>query len=258
LTPKPTPPTATPPPPAPAPEPAAINATVVPRTAALRLDGKAVSRRRFTVGAGRHILDVTEPGYLPRTDTVQLAVGQQFTWTPKLVAAPQSRAVGQPPPAEPAVKRGNVDDAACRQSVASASWHDAFASCMRAAQAGSAVAQRNLAAMFQRGNGVNRSDDSAAHWFAEAARNGDGESMYRLALAYDRGRGLKKDQGAALDWYTRAGNAGQADASYAMGDAYEKGHLGVTKDKTKALEWYRKAVTQGSKDAATKVRELAR
>jgi TPR repeat protein len=246
-----------------------INATSLPANAAWRLDGKPISRRRPKVSAGRHILEVSAPGFLSRTDTVQVSGGQQFVWAPKLVAVPKSQPkvaasappvsprTGTPPP-EAASKRGNVDEVACRQNVATAAWRDAFASCLRAAQAGSAVAERDIALMFQRGNAVNRSDDSAAHWFAQAARSGDGESMYQLAVSYDRGRGLKKDQSAALDWYTRAANTGHADAAYAVGEAYEKGHLGAARDKAKALEWYRKSAADGNKDAANKVRELER
>jgi TPR repeat protein len=225
----------------------------------MRLDGKVTARRRFTVSPGPHILDVAESGYLSRTDSVRVAAGQQFVWTPKLVAAPQAKgAVAPPPAAEAAAKRGNGDENTCRQSVAASAWHEAFPPCMRAADAGSAIAQRNVALMFQHGEGASRSDDNAAHWFAEAAHGGDAESMYQLALAYERGRGVKKDQAAALDWYTRAGNAGHADASYAVGDAYEKGRLGMGKDKAKAIEWYRKAAAQGNKDAASKVRDLSR
>lgn len=221
----------------------------------MKVDGKPTSRRRLAVTVGRHILDVSQPGYLPRTDTVQVTAGQHFAWSPKLVPARPSKVAAV---AAPTLKGGGADDAACRQNMASASWRDAHGSCTRAAQAGSAVAQRSVALLFQRGNGVDRSDDSAARWFAQAARNGDREAMFQLAVAYDRGRGLKKDQAAAFDWYSRAGNAGHAEAAFTAGEAYEKGRFGVAKDKAKALEWYRKAAAQGNKDAANKVRDLAR
>ena len=221
----------------------------------MKVDGKPTSRRRLAVTVGRHVLDVSQPGYLPRTDTVQLTAGQHFAWSPKLVPARPSKVAAV---AAPTLKGGGADDAACRQNMASASWRDAHGSCTRAAQAGSAVAQRSVALLFQRGNGVDRSDDSAARWFAQAARNGDREAMFQLAVAYDRGRGLKKDQAAAFDWYSRAGNAGHAEAAFTAGEAYEKGRFGVAKDKAKALEWYRKAAAQGNKDAANKVRDLAR
>ena len=60
-----------------------------------------------------------------------------------------------------------------------------------------------MATLFVRGDGVRRSDDSAAHWFGAAAKGGDSEAMYQLAVAYERGRGVPKDERLALDWYTR-------------------------------------------------------
>lgn len=247
--------------PPPPPTATEIITAVLPKGARVRLDGKSTSRRRFRVSAGRHILDVSAPGYLPRSDTVTLSAGQQFTWSPKLVAGSPTHAGKRSPKAvvsEPATRRSAVDDAACRQEMARSSWRDALASCLRAAQAGSAAAQRSVATLFQHGNGTRRSDDSAARWFAQAARNGDAEAMYQLAIGYEHGHGVKKDQAAALDWYVRAGNAGHRDAAYTVGDAYEKGHLGAVKDRSRALEWYRKAAALGSKDAANKVRDLQR
>jgi hypothetical protein len=247
------------PPPSPAAAPPATAdiaiAASLPRNAVIKVDGKSMARRRLTVNVGRHVLAISQPGYLSRTDTVQVSAGQHFVWSPNLVPAPQRNVAAVP---EPAPRRGSADEVACRQNMESASWRDALGSCLRAAQAGSAAAQRSVAALFQRGNGVTRSDDSAARWFAQAARNGDSEAMFQLAVAYDRGRGVKKDQVAALDWYTRAGNAGHADAAYAVGEAFEKGHLGVPKDRAKALDWYRKAAALGSKDAANKVPKLER
>jgi TPR repeat protein len=204
------------------------------------------------------------PGRIPRTDTVQLKPGENYTWSPRLAPLQQQQAVASKPgaatqrsPSEPALKRGNPDEASCQQTMTAGAWGGAYASCARAARAGSAGAARDVGLLFQRGTGVGRSDDSAAHWFGEAARAGDGESMYQLALYYERGRGVKKDQAVALDWYTRSANTGLANAEYALGQVYEKGHLGMAKDKAKALVWYRKAAAQGHKDAAARVHDLA-
>ena len=262
--PPPAPPSVTPPPaPAVAPPPVAppasaeIAVTGLPRSAEVRLDGRPAARHRLTVSPGRHILEVTQPGFVSRMDTVQLTAGQQFTWSPRLVASPSAKRVAATTPDRPPA-RASADEMACQQYSASASWHDAFGSCLRAAQAGSVAAQRGVAVMYQRGNGVARSDENAAHWFEQAARGGDGESMFQLAIACEHGRGVKRDDAAALDWYTRAGSAGIAAAAFAAGDAYEKGHLGAAKDRAKAVEWYRKSAALGNKDAAAKVRYLQR
>lgn len=249
-----------PPPPPPIPPAAAkpttaeIVASALPKGSVVRVDGRPVSRRHVTVSAGRHVVQVTAAGFVPRTDTLQLSAGQKLAWAPALVALPPAK----PGAVEPPVKRANPDDAICRQELANSNWREAFAACVRAGQAGSTLAARSVATMFQRGDGVRRSDDSAARWFGQAARSGDALSMYQLAIALERGRGVAKDQAAALDWYTRAANAGNADAEFAVGEAYEKGRLGVTKDRAKAVEWYKRAAAQGHKDAASRMRDLQR
>jgi TPR repeat protein len=240
-----------------------INASSLPRGASLRVDGKATSRRRLNVPSGRHILAVSLDGYTSRTDTLTVVTGQTLRWAPRLepvhpVRTVATRPAPVEPPAAPPARRGNPDEAGCRQAMASSGWRDAYAACGRAAQTGSAPAQRSIAVLFQNGHGVRRSDDSAARWFAQAAHGGDTESEYQLAIAYEHGRGVPRNQGAALDWYTRAATAGLAAAQFIVGEAYEKGHLGASKDKGKALEWYRKAAAQGNKDAANKVRDLER
>lgn len=244
-----------PPPPAPAPVlPATqITTNALPRGAIVTLDGKSLARRRLAATPGRHILSVTVEGFALRTDTVNVAPGQTLAWNPRLMAVPRRGSAG-----EPGARRANPDDAACRQSVASGAWRDAVPSCMRAADAGLPAAQRSLAIMYLRGDGVRRSDDSAARWLAPAARSGDPEAMYQLGIAYERGRGVSKDQVQAVDWYTRGATAGNADAQFVMGETFEKGRLGVRRDRTKALEWYRRAAAQGHKAAASRVKGLER
>lgn len=190
---------------------------------------------------------------MPRTDTIRLKAGEVLAWAPKLAplpSTPASRGGG------PSGRAG--DDGQCRQSMASASWTDARAACARAAQGGSVTAARDLATLFQRGNGTPRNDDSAAHWYQQAARGGDAESMYQLGSDFERGRGVRKDPGAALDWYTRAANAGHAEAQYMMGQLFERGRLGAVKDRDEAISWYRKAASQGQRDAASRLKALER
>jgi Sel1 repeat-containing protein/PEGA domain-containing protein len=262
------------PPPAPAPPPppavvanGSINASSLPRGAVLHVDGKPISRRRVNLPAGRHFLVVALDGYATRTDTVTVLPAQTLRFAPHLeplrptktvAARPMPVAPPVEPPSAPPARRGNPDEAACRQAMAAAAWRDAYAACGRAAQGGSASAQRSIGMLFQNGNGVRRSDDSAARWFIQGAHGGDTEAQYQLAMAYEHGHGVPRNQGAALDWYTRAATAGAAAAQLVVGEAYEKGHLGLAKDKRRALEWYRKAAAQGNKDAANKVRDLER
>jgi hypothetical protein len=236
----------------PPPKDATVRIAGLPATAEVRVDSRIRVGRSLTVPAGRHALSVSVPGYLPRTDTMVLRAGETVTWSPALTPEPPKQPVAAAP--RPAVPAGPT----CAASVQGEQWAVAFEACMRESLAGSAAAKRNLAQLYERGRGVERSDANAVRWYESAANGGDGEAMYQLATRYERGRGVKKDATLALQWYTKAGDAGLLSAQLALGEIYEKGRLGVTKDKAKALDWYRKAAAQGSKDAADKVRDLSK
>lgn len=242
--------------PAPAPvlrRDATLRITGLPAGAEIRVDDHIRVGRTLTIPAGRHALSVSLTGYQPRTDTMLFRSGETMTWSPALTPEPAKPVVATTPqkPAAPAAPT-------CAASVQGEQWAAAFESCMRESLAGSAPAKRNLAQLYERGRGVERSDENATRWYESAAAGGDREAMYQLATRYERGRGVKKDQALAVQWYTRAGDAGLLGAQLALGEIHEKGRLGVTKDKAKALEWYRKAAAQGSKDAADKVRDLSK
>jgi hypothetical protein len=236
----------------PPPRDATVRITGLPASAEVRVDNRIRVGRSLAVSAGRHALSVSVPGYVPRTDTMVLRAGETITWSPALTPEPPKQPVAAAP--KPAAPAGPT----CAASVQGEQWAAAFESCMRESLAGSAAAKRNLAQLYERGRGVERSEANAVRWYESAANGGDRDAMYQLATRYDRGRGVKKDATLALQWYTKAGDAGLLSAQLALGEIYEKGRLGVTKDKAKALDWYRKAAAQGSKDAADKVRDLSK
>lgn len=235
----------------PPPKDATVRITGLPASAEVRVDNRIRVGRSLAVPAGRHALSVSVPGYLPRTDTLVLRAGETITWSPALTPEP-------PKPAVAAAPKPAATGPTCAASVQGEQWAAAFEACMRESLAGSAAAKRNLAQLYERGRGVERSEPNAVRWYEAAATGGDRDAMYQLATRYERGRGVKKDETQALQWYTKAGDAGLLSAQLALGEIYEKGRLGVTKDKAKALDWYRKAAAQGSKDAADKVRDLSK
>ncbi len=240
------------PPPA-RPRDATVRISGLPTSAEIRVDDRIRLGRSLTLPPGRHVLGVSVAGYLPRTDTMVLRAGETITWSPALTPEPpKPQAVAAAP--KPAAPAGPT----CAASVQGEHWAAAFESCMRESLAGNAAAKRNLAMLYERGRGVEHSEENATRWYESAANAGDRDAMYQLAQRYERGRGVKKDPALALQWYTKAGDAGLAAAQYTLGETYEKGRLGVTKDKAKALEWYRKAAAQGNKDAADKVKDLAK
>lgn len=235
------------------PRDATVRVTGIPAAAEIRVDDRIRVGRSLTLAPGRHVLGVSVAGYLPRADTMVLRSGETINWSPALTPEPP-----KPQPVAAAPKPATPAGPTCAASVQAEKWAAAFESCMRESLAGNAAARRNLAMLYERGRGVEHSEENATRWYESAATGGDRDAMYQLAQRYERGRGVKKDQAKALEWYTKAGDAGLASAQYTLGETYEKGRLGVAKDKAKALEWYRKAAAQGNKDAADKVKDLAK
>ena len=82
----------------------------------------------------------------------------------------------------------------------------------RAAGAGSAIAQRELGARFQRGDGVPCDAQQSAEWFRRAAQQGDTDAQYEFARCLKRGLGVSKDLFKAARWYRLAARQGHAIA----------------------------------------------
>jgi len=154
----------------------------------------------------------------------------------------------------------------------------------RAAAAGDATAQFEIAARFTTGKLVPQNFGKAIYWYQKAAAQGLAPAQYRLGTFYEKGRGVAKDKTAARIWYERAaakGNLkaihnlaviyadgskgkpdfakaglwfrkaaelGLADSQYNLAILHDRG-LGVSKDPTKAYFWFQIAGSQGDKDA---------
>lgn len=119
-----------------------------------------------------------------------------------------------------------------------------FAEMKRKAEAGDAKAQRNLAMMYGRGDGVPNDDAKAMEWWQKAAAQGNADAQIFLGWMYYSGNGIPKDAAKALEWYQKAAAQGDVDAQLNLGMMYANGE-GVPKDFAKAMEWWRKAAAQG-------------
>jgi TPR repeat protein len=82
----------------------------------------------------------------------------------------------------------------------------------RAAEMGSAYAQRSLADRYASGQGVPKDLKSAMGWFRRAADQGDVESQYRLGLALYLGTGVPQDYVQAHMWLNLAAASGDFKA----------------------------------------------
>ena len=114
----------------------------------------------------------------------------------------------------------------------------------RAANAGNAIAQNNLAYMYANGKGVEQDYEKAFEWGMKSAMQGNAQAQLSMAGAYKRGEGVERDYEKAFEWTEKAAMQGDGVAQNELGIAYELGE-GVEQDYNKAIEWYQKAAAQG-------------
>jgi hypothetical protein len=84
---------------------------------------------------------------------------------------------------------------------------------------------------------VPQDDVQAASWFREAANHGDALAQKDLGALYNNGQGVSPDYSQAVYWYRKAATQGDADAQFQLGDSYDHGH-GVPQDYVEAYFWY--------------------
>jgi len=158
----------------------------------------------------------------------------------------------------------------------------------KAATAGDADAQFNLAALLETGRGGPADYDAAATWYAEAARRfvpvaairlmqlrqrglataingrdvidylkgaagrGSVRAQFELATAYDRGHGVTQNFASAALWYQRAAEQGLREAQYNLAVLFDEG-LGAPRDRETARKWYLLAAERGSAPAQNNI-----
>uniref|UniRef100_A0A7S0FUH1 Fe2OG dioxygenase domain-containing protein n=1 Tax=Pyrodinium bahamense TaxID=73915 RepID=A0A7S0FUH1_9DINO len=125
-----------------------------------------------------------------------------------------------------------------------------------AAEAGFAMAQKNLALAYAMGEGVERDEAEAAKWMRRSAEQLDVESAHLLGEMCREGRGVPRDLGEAARWYRRSAKAGFPRAQYTLGILHLEGQ-GVVRDQEKAEAWFRYAAKQGVPEAKNNVAALA-
>jgi TPR repeat protein len=80
----------------------------------------------------------------------------------------------------------------------------------KAAEQGDAVAQRELAIAYEKGEGVAANDEMAAKWYRKAAEQGDGYAEITMGNMYVQGKGVSMNYTTALDWYRLAEKHGDS------------------------------------------------
>lgn len=117
-----------------------------------------------------------------------------------------------------------------------------------AAMKGEATAQHEIAARYEKGEGVAADHAKAVSWYQRAAQAGYAPAMYRMATFYERGAGVAKDYDKALGLYLSAAEKGNLNAMHNLGVLYSEGQTGRA-DYREAVKWYAKAAEYGVKDS---------
>ena len=88
----------------------------------------------------------------------------------------------------------------------------------------------------------------AVKFYQSAADRGIAAAAYDLALLYQKGQGVAKSEPLAFRYMKMAADAGYVNAFKPLGEMYHGGR-GVGKDTNVAKNWYQKAVDAGDESA---------
>ena len=120
----------------------------------------------------------------------------------------------------------------------------AFFWCKKAAEQGHITSQFDLAASYDRGNGVQPNLERAFFWVQQAARQGDPQAQHKLAYLYFRGKGVESDPATGFFWLEKAAKQNYVQSQWYLCYMYSKGGM-VEKDLEQAFFWCKKAAEQG-------------
>lgn len=127
---------------------------------------------------------------------------------------------------------------------------------MARAEAGEPWAQLNLGAAFDHGlAGFPLDPVRAVAWYRRAAEAGLAEAQFNLAHCLATGSGTRQDNHEALHWMLRAARQGLPSAQFLAGVMYAEG-MGTPVDHARAREWLRRAADNGHLDARSLLERL--
>lgn len=115
------------------------------------------------------------------------------------------------------------------------------------AAAGDPVGQRNLAALYFKGEGVIQDYARAASLYRSAAEQGDGPAQDMLSWMLLEGEVVALDAAEARRWAQAAAEQGIASSMTRLGMLHHNA-LGVARDATEAARWWRLGAERGDAD----------
>jgi hypothetical protein len=99
--------------------------------------------------------------------------------------------------------------------------------------------------MYEKGQGVDRSDVEAVQWHLKAAEQGNSKAQAVLGGLYAERQGVTPDYVEAARGWQKAADQGRATAQFNLGIIYYDSHS-VAKSFTEAARFHRNATDKGS------------
>jgi len=142
---------------------------------------------------------------------------------------------------------GLIPAAAAQETVAAGMQADL----QRRAESGDSWAQLNLGAALDHGlGGFARDPVRAVAWYRRAAAAGLAEAQFNLAHCLATGSGTARDDAEALGWMLKAAAQGLSSAQFLAGVMLAEG-IGTRADRARARMWLQRAADGGNPDASS-------
>ena len=126
----------------------------------------------------------------------------------------------------------------------------------RAALAGHAEAQYELARRLDGRGASAEARKQAIDWYRKAALQGHVPGALGLAIALETGRGGAASPSEAIEWYLKAAAANDPEAFFRLGHLYDRG-IGTAADFSRARDYYSRAAALGHEEASRILQRIA-
>lgn len=124
-------------------------------------------------------------------------------------------------------------------------FKEALAAYDQAAKAGSISAMNNLAALYENGQGVKRSQAEAFRLYRQAGEGGNVVALANAARMLEYGNGIPKNEAQAVALYKRAVDGGDVASISKLVPHYATGAYGFPKDLRQGFDLFRQAADRG-------------
>lgn len=122
---------------------------------------------------------------------------------------------------------------------------------------GSVNSNRELAELYEMGDGVEQSWTKAAHHYVSAGNGMDPASQWKAGSLFETGIGVDRDVRRAFVFFDMSARSGHVAAQRKAGELYMRGK-GIERDRSKAMRLLQEAAERGDTRALTLLRRARR